>query len=77
MKNYQAAEETMLQAMNLDSVKRKGHEDSGKKFKVLSFTEKDRCSIFLLLAKCYVKNGKQKESKALMNKAISQFSGTN
>lgn len=50
----------MVQAIGLPSVKRKVPEDSSKKFKVLSFTEKDRCSIFLLLAKCYTKNGKAK-----------------
>ena len=60
MKNYQSAEETMLQAIALPSVKRKLLEDSSRKFKVLNFTEKDRCSIYLLLAKCYIKNSKPK-----------------
>lgn len=51
---------------------------SGEKtFKVLNFSEKDRCSIYLLLAKCYMKNKKQKESKQIMTQAISQFAGTN
>lgn len=59
MKNFQAAQETMIQAISLPSVKRKVLDD-GKKFKVLNFSEKDRCSIYLLLAKCYIKNGKQK-----------------
>lgn len=59
MKNFQAAQETMVQAISLPSVKRKVLDDS-KKFKVLNFSEKDRCSIYLLLAKCYIKNGKQK-----------------
>ncbi len=45
-------------------------------FKVLTFSEKDRCSIYLLLAKCYAKNKKLKESKAIMTQAISQFAGT-
>lgn len=66
-----------MQAMALPSVKRKILDDSSKKFKVLSFTEKDRCSIFLLLAKAYSKNGKQKESKQVMTQAIGQFAGTN
>lgn len=60
MKNYQTAEQTMVQAIALPSVKRKVLEDANKKFRVLSFSEKDRCSIYLLLAKCYVKNNKQK-----------------
>jgi hypothetical protein len=50
----------MVQAIILPSVKRKIQEDSNKKFRVLNFSEKDRCSIYLLLAKCYVKNNKQK-----------------
>lgn len=60
MKNFQASEETMVQAIVLPSVKKRVHEDSNKKFRVLNFTEKDRCSIYLLLAKCYAKSNKQK-----------------
>ena len=60
MKNYTLAEETMTQAIALPSVRRKMNEDGKKKFKVLNFSEKDRCSIYLLLAKCYMKNKKQK-----------------
>jgi tetratricopeptide repeat protein 21B len=60
MKNYQASEETMVQAISLPSVKKRMSDESNKKFKVLSFSEKDRCSIYLLLAKSYTKNGKQK-----------------
>ena len=50
----------MVQAIGLPSVKRKIQDDSGKKFRVLNFTSQDRCSIYLLLAKCYIKNNKQK-----------------
>lgn len=51
----------MVQAISLPVVKRKNVEDpTSKKFKILSFSEKDRCSIFLLLAKCYTKNKKNK-----------------
>lgn len=50
----------MVQAISLPSVKRKKVEDSSKKFKILTFSEKDRCSIYLLLAKCYTKNKKLK-----------------
>lgn len=51
----------MVQAISLPVVKRKNVEDpTAKKFKILSFSEKDRCSIFLLLAKCYTKNKKNK-----------------
>ena len=57
MENYIGTEETMLQALSLPSVKRKMLENS-KNFKVLTFGEKDRCSIFLLLAKAYAKNSK-------------------
>lgn len=60
MKNYGLAEETMAQAVTLPMVKRKMNEEGNKKFKVLNFSEKDRCSIYLLLAKCYMKNKKQK-----------------
>lgn len=42
----------------------------------MNFTEKDRCSVYLLLAKCYAKNKKVKETKALMNQAIGEFVGT-
>jgi hypothetical protein len=51
----------MVQTINLPAVKKKNFDDSASnKFKILSFTEKDRCSIFLLLAKCYTKNKKNK-----------------
>ncbi len=50
----------MIQAIGLQSVKKKMNDSSLKKFKVLNFTEKDRCSIYLLLAKCYMKNKKVK-----------------
>lgn len=50
----------MVQTINLPAVKKKNFDDStSNKFKILSFTEKDRCSIFLLLAKCYTKNKKK------------------
>ena len=67
----------MNQAMSLPSVKRKNATGDEKKFKVISFSEKDRCSIYLLYAKCLMKNKKAKESKNVMNQAISQFAGTN
>ena len=67
----------MCQAIVLPSVKRKMPDDSEKKFRVLNFSEKDRCSIYLLLAKCYMKNKKVNESKKVMTQAISQFTGTN
>lgn len=38
MKNFQAAEETMVQAIGLPSVKKKVQEDSNKKFRVLNFS---------------------------------------
>ena len=51
----------MIQAINLPSVKKKNFDDSNmSKFKILSFSEKDRCSVYLLLAKCYTKNKKSK-----------------
>ena len=77
MGNYLLAEETMTQALGLPAVKRKMNTESDKTFKVLNFSEKDRCSIYLLLAKCYMKNKKQKETKQIMTQAISQFAGTN
>jgi tetratricopeptide repeat protein 21B len=68
----------MQQAMALPSVKRKNAVPTNdKKFKVIAFSEKDRCSIFLLYAKVLMKNKKTKESKNVMNLAISQFAGTN
>ena len=60
MGNYTLAEETMSQAIGLPSVKKKLNNDGDKTFKVLNFSEKDRCSVYLLLAKCYMKNKKQK-----------------
>ena len=60
MGDYTAAEETTQQAMALPSVKRKKVQEGDKKFKVISFSEKDRCSIFLLYAKCLMKNKKSK-----------------
>lgn len=78
MGNYLVAEDTMTQSLSLPSVKRKMAESGGDKgFRVLNFSEKDRCSIYLLLAKCYIKNKKPKESKQIMNQAITQFAGTN
>jgi tetratricopeptide repeat protein 21B len=47
-----------------------------KRYRVLSFTEKDRCAIYLLLAKCHAKSKKFKESKAIMEQAIREFMGT-
>lgn len=76
MGDYVTAEETMSAALALPSVKRKVTDQSMLGFKVLTFSEKDRCSIFLLLAKCYAKNKKVKESKSIMTQAISQFAGT-
>ena len=77
MGNYLVAEDTMTQALGLPSVKRKMPESGDKGFRVLNFSEKDRCSIYLLLAKCYIKNKKNKESKQIMNQVITQFAGTN
>lgn len=76
MGDYTSAEETMAAAVALPSVKRRSNDSNTLNFKVLTFSEKDRCSIFLLLAKCYTKNKKAKESKTIMTQAISQFAGT-
>ena len=79
MGDYTAAEQTAEQAYNLPSVKSKITAEPTKdvrKFKAMNFSEKDRCSVFLLLAKCYAKNKKGKETKAIMGKAIGEFSGT-
>ena len=76
MADYVTAEETMTAAFNLPSVKRRNVDGNTFGFKVLTYSEKDRCSIFLLLAKCYTKNKKSKESKTIMTQAISQFAGT-
>lgn len=38
MKNYQVAQETMVQAIGLPSVKRKVNDDSNKKFRILNFS---------------------------------------
>ena len=60
MGDYGVAEETMQQAMALPTVKRKNAAGTDKKFKVIAFSEKDRCSIFLLHAKVLMKNKKTK-----------------
>lgn len=77
MNDFLAAEETMQQAISLPSVKKKVSLSDDKKFKVISFSEKDRCSIYLLYAKTLMKNKKMKESKNVMTQAIAQFAGTN
>lgn len=76
MGDYTTAEQTMAAAIALPSVKRKVTDINTLNFKVLTFSEKDRCSIYLLLAKCYTKNKKTKECKTIMTQAISQFAGT-
>jgi len=76
MGDFTTAEETMASAITLQSVKRRVTDATSLGFKVLTFSEKDRCSIYLLLAKCYTKNKKVKESKTIMTQAISQFAGT-
>jgi hypothetical protein len=60
----------MEQAIALPSIKNKQAVGDSKKYRVLSFTEKDRCSIYLLLAKCHAKSKKFKEGKAIMDQAI-------
>lgn len=42
----------------------------------IPFSNKDRCNIYLLLAKSYGANKRFKEAKEIMNKAISEFNGT-
>ncbi|MCB0369671.1 MAG: hypothetical protein KDD45_09565 [Bdellovibrionales bacterium] len=76
MQDYVSAEETMVAAAALPSVKRKVVDHNMFNFKILTYTEKDRCSIFLLLAKSYIKNKKSKECKNVINQAIAQFAGT-
>jgi|JI6StandDraft_1071083.scaffolds.fasta_scaffold07203_6 tetratricopeptide repeat protein 21B len=76
MKDFVSAEMTMEGAISLPSIKNKQAVGEAKKYKVLSFTEKDRCAIFLLLAKCYAKSKKFKESKSIMEQAIRDFVGT-
>lgn len=71
-----SAELSMETAVSLPAIKNKQFVGESKKYKVLSFTEKDRCAIFLLLAKCLVKSKKFKESKAIMDQAIREFVGT-
>ena len=60
MGDYVTAEETMAAAVTLPSVKKRILDQNLFNFKVLTFSEKDRCSIYLLLAKCYAKNKKVK-----------------
>lgn len=76
MGDYAAAEETMAAAAALPSVRKRNADLSNLGFKILTFSEKDRCEIFLLLAKTYTKNKKTKECKTIMTQAISQFAGT-
>ena len=76
MGDYATAEETMVAAAALPSVRRKVTDPNMLNFKVLTYSEKDRCSIFLLLAKSYIKNKKPKECKQVITQAISQFAGT-
>lgn len=76
MGDYVSAEQTMAAAAALPSVRKRNADLSNLGFKILTFSEKDRCEIFLLLAKCYTKNKKTKECKTVMTQAISQFAGT-
>ena len=76
MEDYTGAEETMVAVSSLPSVKRRVTDQNMFNFKVLTFNEKDRCEIFLLLAKCYMKNKKNAESKKVITQAIGQFAGT-
>jgi len=66
----------MAAAVGLPSVRKRNVDANTLGFKILTFSEKDRCEIFLLLAKCYTKNKKTKECKTIMTQAISQFAGT-
>ena len=76
MGDYTSAEQTMAAAVGLPSVRKRNVDANTLGFKILTFSEKDRCEIFLLLAKCYTKNKKTKECKTIMTQAISQFAGT-
>jgi tetratricopeptide repeat protein 21B len=65
-KDFVSAELTMEQTVSLPSIKNKQAVGDSKCYRVLSFTEKDRCAVYLLLAKCHAKSKKFKESKAIM-----------
>jgi tetratricopeptide repeat protein 21B len=74
-KDFEAAQATMEAAYALPGVK-DNLVSINSSFKIVAFSERDRCSIFLLLAKVYACLKQDKQSKAVMNEAISEFAGT-
>ncbi|CAD8066862.1 unnamed protein product [Paramecium sonneborni] len=46
------------------------------KSKIVQFTEKDKCQVFVLLAKVYAVNKKEVEAKRIMQKAIQEYAGS-
>ena len=77
----EAALATLEAAYSLPIVKT-GKPGRGKKAdpkvasQMLSFTDKERCKLHVLLAKAYIVNGRVTDAKNVMDEAIKNFSGT-
>lgn len=75
--DYVSALATAEMAYELPGIKEKSVLlKKNEKSSILQFQEKDRCGIFLLLAKAMASNKKSKEAKAIMTRAISEFTGS-
>ncbi|KAL4503354.1 hypothetical protein ABPG72_000960 [Tetrahymena utriculariae] len=75
--SYQTCLETMKAAYEIPEVKDKASQSKVvSAMSVLQFSDKDRCSIYLLYAKALQQNNNSKEAKKIMTQAISQFTGT-
>ena len=75
---------TLETAFNLPGAKperaRGKKKDQEKKqevhLQILTFGDKERCKLHILLAKAYIANGRVSDAKAIMDEAIKIFSGT-
>jgi tetratricopeptide repeat protein 21B len=87
--NKEAALQTLEVAYNLPGGKapkkrkpndKKGSKDPNEKkeavLQLLTYGEKERCKLHILLARAYIANGRVTEAKNIMDEAIKNFAGT-
>jgi len=74
--DFVAALETADQGYRMPGVRVKDTGLPSPKQSFFSFTEKERCALFLLYAKALAANRKIKEAKAIISTAIGEFAGT-
>ena len=84
-KDYVAALQTLELAYDLPGIRDKGSKKVVKKTAdeipkqsnvILPFGEKERCKIFVYLAKCFVATKRLNEAKGVITRAITEFTGT-